>query len=61
MIAATNSWCMALDNISHLPAWLSDAVCRLSTGGGFATRTLYENDEETIFDAQRPIILNGIE
>jgi len=61
MIAATNSWCMALDNISHLPVWLSDAVCRLSTGGGFATRTLYENDEETIFDAQRPIILNGIE
>jgi hypothetical protein len=61
MIAATNSWCMALDNISHLPVWLSDAVCRLSTGGGFATRTLYENDEETIFDAQRPIILNGID
>src|SRR5262249_8833787 len=31
------------------------------TGGGFATRTLYENDEETIFAAQRPVMLNGIE
>ena len=61
MIAATNSWCMALDNLSHLPPWLSDAICRLSTGGGFATRTLYENDGETIFDAQRPVIANGIE
>ena len=61
MIAATNGWCLAFDNLSHLPDWLSDAYCRLATGGGFATRTLYENDEETIFDSQRPIMLNGIE
>lgn len=61
MIAATNSLIIALDNLSKLPVWLSDALCRLSTGGGFATRTLYENDEETIFTAMRPIIINGIE
>jgi hypothetical protein len=24
-------------------------------------RTLYENDAETIFDAQRPVVLTGIE
>jgi len=61
MIAATNSWVQALDNLSGLPTWLSDALCRIATGGGFATRTLYENDEETFFDAMRPILLNGIE
>lgn len=61
MLAATNGWIVALDNLSRLPVWLSDALCRLSTGGGFATRTLYENDEETLFMAMRPIILNGIE
>jgi hypothetical protein len=60
-IAAANGWCLAFDNISHIPDWLSDAYCRLATGGGFATRTLYENDEETIFNSQRPIVLNGIE
>jgi hypothetical protein len=60
-IAAANGWCLAFDNISHIPDWLSDAYCRLATGGGFATRTLYENGEETIFNSQRPIILNGIE
>jgi hypothetical protein len=60
VIAANNSWVMALDNLSGLPHWLSDALCRLSTGGGFGTRTLYENDEETLFDATRPVILNGI-
>lgn len=60
MIAATNGWILAFDNLSKIPDWLSDAFCRLSTGGGFATRTLYENDEETIFSAKRPLIINGI-
>ena len=61
MIAARNNHVLALDNLSHLPAWLSDALCRLATGGGFATRELYTNDEEVIFDAKRPVMLNGIE
>jgi hypothetical protein len=60
LIAARNSWVIALDNLSRIPTWLSDALCRLSTGGGFATRTLYTDDEETIFEAQRPVLLNGI-
>src|SRR5262249_1137398 len=45
----------------YLPPWLSDALCRLATGGGFSTRELYTNDEEMIFDAKRPVIVNGIE
>jgi hypothetical protein len=40
---------------------MSDAVCRLSTGGGFSTRELYTDQDEMLFDATRPIILNGIE
>lgn len=61
MIAANNSWLIALDNMSLLENWLSDAICRLSTGGGFSTRMLYENDEECVFDAMRPVAINGIE
>jgi hypothetical protein len=60
-IAASNSWVLALDNLSRIDPWLSDALCRLSTGGGFATRELYTDDGEMIFDFQRPLILNGIE
>lgn len=60
MIAAAHGAVIALDNISHLSDWLSDALCRLSTGGGMSGRTLYTDDEETIFEAQRPVILNGI-
>jgi hypothetical protein len=52
---------LAFDNLSHLPPWLSDALCRLSTGGGLGTRELYSDSEELILDAQRPVILTGIE
>lgn len=61
MITANNNWVLCLDNLSILKQDLSDALCRLATGGGFATRSLYSNDEETIFDAQRPIMLTSIE
>jgi hypothetical protein len=59
-IAANNSWIITLDNLSHLPDWLSDALCRLATGGGLTTRKLYTDLDETIINVQRPIILNGI-
>jgi hypothetical protein len=61
MIAATNSWCTAFDNLSRLPFWLSDSLCRLATGGGFAVREHYENDQEVLFDVQRPALITGIE
>ena len=55
MIGAVNNWVVAMDNLSTLPGWLSDCLCRLATGGGQANRTLYTNDEETILDAQRQL------
>lgn len=61
MIAANNAWVLAFDNLSGISPWLSDALCRLATGGGFATRELYTNDEEVIFDAMRPVVINGID
>jgi hypothetical protein len=61
MIAANNGYVLAFDNLSGLPHWLSDALCRLATGGSFAVRQLYTDDEERLFEAARPILLNGIE
>jgi hypothetical protein len=61
MIAASNGYLLAFDNLSGLPIWLSDALCRLATGGSFAVRQLYTDDEEVLFEAARPILLNGIE
>ena len=60
-IAATNSHLLTFDNVSGLSSWISDTLCRLATGGGFAVRQLYTDQDEVIFDATRPVILNGIE
>lgn len=59
-IAANNSLIIMYDNLSKIPPWLSDCLCRLATGGGFATRELYSDDEEKLFSAQRPALVNGI-
>src|SRR4030081_2364640 len=60
-IAANNGHVLAFDNLSGLPAGLSDPFCRLASGGGFSVRQLYTDQDEVLFDAARPIILNGIE
>ena len=60
-IAANNGHVLAFDNVSGLRDWISDTLCRLATGGGFAVRQLYTDQDEVLFDAARPAILNGIE
>jgi len=60
-IAANNGHILAFDNLSGLPAGISDTLCRIATGGGFAVRQLYTDQDEVLFDAARPVILNGIE
>ena len=60
-IAANNGHLLAFDNISNIPPWLANSLCRISTGGGFQVRELYADKEEVLFDACRPVILNGIE
>ena len=59
-ISASNSHLLVFDNVSGLQPWLSDTLCRLSSGGGFAVRSLFTNTDEVVFNASRPIILNGI-
>jgi hypothetical protein len=61
MIAANNGHLLAFDNLSSLPTWLSDALCRLASGGSFAVRQLYTDDDEVLFQAARPLLVNGIE
>lgn len=61
MIAASNSWVVAYDNLSGLSPSLSDSLCVLATGGGFAARELYSDADERLFSAMRPTMINGID
>ena len=57
---ASHHWVIVLDNLSTLPGWLSDALCRLCTGEGFSKRELYSDDDDVIYVLQRVVGLNGI-
>ncbi|HON36338.1 MAG TPA: hypothetical protein PLY52_08540 [Methanothrix sp.] len=61
MIAASNERIPSFDNLSGMPAHLSDAFCGLSTGTALASRSLYTDDEEAFLAARRPCIMNGID
>ncbi len=60
-IQARNSHMLAFDNLSNLPSWTSDALCRIADGAGFAVRSLFTDEDEVLFGGARPIVLNGIE
>lgn len=59
-ISTSNTHVLAFDNISSIDDWLSDTLCKLSTGGGMATRQLFTDAGEVYFEAIKPVILNSI-
>lgn len=59
-IAAANAQVCSFENLSGLTQDMQDALCILSTGGGYATRQLYTNGEEHVITSKRPVMLNGI-
>lgn len=59
-VGARNSHIVSFENLSHLQPAYQDALCVLATGGGYSTRTLFTNAEETIIDLRKPIVINGI-
>ena len=60
VVAAKNAHVLCFDNVSSISKKMSDALCRLSTGGGFGTRALYKDSDEVVFYGTRPMILSGI-
>lgn len=60
-ISANKGWVLAFDNLSALSSEASDALCRLATGGAYATRKLYTDGDEALVQATRAVMINGIE
>ena len=59
-VAMFNSFVLSFDNLSFLPPWLSDFLCRIATGAADGRRAHYENLHEIIVKACRPVMLTAI-
>lgn len=59
-IQARDEHLLVFDNASWIKDEISDALCRLSTGGAIAKRALYTDDDLHILSRCIPFIINGI-
>jgi hypothetical protein len=60
-VAAVHSRVVAYNNLSHVPDWLSDAICVVSEGSGESQRELFTNADESLIFACAPFLITSIE
>ncbi|MFL1381634.1 ATP-binding protein [Nocardiopsis protaetiae] len=58
---ATASWAVCLDNVSAIPMWLSDTLCKAVTGDSLVDRALYSDDDVSVLSFQRLLALTSID
>lgn len=59
-VAAQHGHLLTFDNISQINNAMSDALCRMATGGTFATRKNFSDSDEVLLAACNPVLCNGI-
>ncbi len=59
-IFARASWAFGFDNITDIPAWLSNALCKGVTGDAVLQRVLHSDEDIGVYSFQRVIALTTI-
>jgi putative DNA primase/helicase len=59
-VMASKCRILAFDNVSGFKKDLSDALCKLITGGAYSCRKLYTDDEEAVIKGHCAVVMNGI-
>ena len=60
-VQAAASWTVMLDNVSTIPAWFSDTLCKAVTGDGMVERALYTDDDVNVLSFKRVIGMTTID
>lgn len=60
-VASAGSWGVAIDNVSTIPTWWSDALCKVVTGDGWIRRKLYTDVDLAVLSFRRVVALTSID
>ncbi|MFI6325110.1 ATP-binding protein [Nonomuraea sp. NPDC050556] len=60
-IFARASWAFSFDNVTDIPDWLSNSLCKGVTGDAVLQRALHSDEDITVFAFQRVIAMTSIE
>jgi len=60
IVTLSGSYVAPIDNVSRIPEWLSDAMCRAATGDGLARRQLYADSEIVVNRVRSCVMVTGI-
>ncbi|MET3769438.1 hypothetical protein ABIB15_002134 [Marisediminicola sp. UYEF4] len=59
-VSARAVYGVGLDNVSRMPPWFQDAVCKATTGAAFVRRARYSDDSPSTINLKRPIVITTI-
>ncbi|MGH3300406.1 MAG: hypothetical protein ACRDOK_01785 [Streptosporangiaceae bacterium] len=57
---AASSYVLPVDNVSGIPVWWSDLLCKAASGDGWVDRALYTDGDVYVSAFQSVVLLNGI-
>lgn len=60
-IALSGSWAVGIDNVSRIPPWWSDALCKAVTGDGWIRRKLYTDSDLAVLAFRRVLAMTSID
>jgi hypothetical protein len=55
-----NAYVLPVDNVSSIPAWWSDLLCKAASGDGWVDRALYTDGEAFMASFRSVVMINGI-
>jgi len=61
LLEASRERLLVLDNVSRLPVWGSNALCRISTGTAYRRKRLYTDSAVMTLHVCNPILVNSVE
>jgi hypothetical protein len=60
-LSVAGSWATVFDNVSKIPEWQSDALCKTVTGDAFTKRKLYADRELSVVSFRRVVAITTID